>query len=218
MPLPEELGGLWDSLAGADSSLEDRDCRLSLVDLREVVASQSVVATDDPRVGNLSWPPGMVELARLCLPLRPERPPTAAYDIRNAAWVIRGQRAAMQLVGRYNGPVGDEAPGSQLFGFIVSAQPSRLSLRRVEDRLIIRDGHHRALALLTLGVHFVPALVHDGWSEGDADRGALPMAALLSADPPRMSDYLDLTVSVECDVPWTESVITISAHELQLPD
>jgi len=190
---------------------------VALVNLDEVIVSQSVVSVDDLRVTFLESPPQLSELIELCVPLNPGRPPVVGYDNRNRTWIVRGNDANIDVVGRYAGPVGEGTEGTQLFGFIVQARPSRVTVHRSEGVLVLVDGHHRALSLWLAGIREVPAVIIDEPITDDIGLGQLPRSVVLDSRAPQLNDYFNDDVSIECRVANSDTMIVIGAQRLQTP-
>lgn len=129
---------------------------------------------------------------------------------------MRSRGASIAVSGRYVAAADAGDPGSQCFGFLVSAQPSRVTIGVCEGRVVLLDGHHRAVELLARGVRRAPvALDHDALLPLTADH--LGRNVILGVTPPKLQDYLDDEVSLVAAVTRTERVILISATEVDLP-
>jgi len=205
------------ALRELDAAVAQSAGTVALINLDQVAVSQSVVAVDDVRVSALLTDHSLEQLIDVCVPLRPTSPPIVGYDNRAQTWIVRSSDASIEIVGRYAGPVGEVAEGTQLFGFIVQASPSRITVRRTGGRLVLVDGHHRALALWIAGVLEVPAVVYDGSLVDNIESGQLPSAVVLDERAPRLGDYLNDEVSVECRVARSESMTVVGAQRLQVP-
>lgn len=186
------------------------------VDLAHVVATQSVVAVDELRVHALSRDPTLDEVATVTLPVAPLVLPTTAFDERAQAWVVRSRGASIAVSGRYVAAAESGDPGSQCFGFLVSAQPSRVTVGIHDGRVVLLDGHHRAVALLARGVRRAPVAL-DRASSMPLTSDNLGREVIFGPSPPLLCDYLDGDVSLAAVVSRTERVILISATEVDLP-
>ena len=204
-------------LSLSDPSIAERSLHLARIDLTTIYASQVTVALDDPRVQRLSDDPSEQELLELCLPLRSETEPAVGFDERANAWIVRSRDATIEISGRYAGGFEGVDPAAQGFGFIVSAQPSRLLALNVDGRLVLRDGHHRAIGLLARGVTRVPALVGTGHFRDFTAHGTLSLQRLSEPGAPLLMDYLDDAVSVAMALPRTERVMIFQSTEFELP-
>ncbi len=215
-PLEDDEYGA--QLAAIDPSLASRALHPAYIDLRTVYASQVTVALDDPRVEQLSVEPTTGQLLELCLPLRSHREPAVGFDESAQSWIVRSRGSNVEMTGRYAGGFEGLDPAAQGFGFIVSAQPSRLLALNVQGRLVLRDGHHRALGLYARGIYRVPALVGQGHFRDFTARGTLSQQRLSEPGAPLLRDYLDDDVSVAMELPRSERVMLIQATQFELPD
>ncbi len=204
-------------LSDLDESLRREGWTAVVVDLEQLHVSQSSVAIDDPRAVGLSSNSDIEEVAEISLPLQSTYVPTTAFDERANAWVIRSRLATAQIVGRYSGGFDATDDQTQGFGFLVSAQPSRMSALEIDGQLVLFDGHHRAAALWSVGVRHVPCLIRRGDVSQFREVGTLSVSVLLSRDGPRVPDYFDDAVSEPLGIARSERVIVISASEYQLP-
>jgi hypothetical protein len=214
-PLENEL--YEQQLFDADASIRERSLRPALIDLTTVFASQVTVALDDPRFEGLTVEPSTEQLLEICLPLRSELEPAVGFDEKAQSWIIRSRGATLEMTGRYAGGFEGLDPRAQGFGFIVSAQPSRMLAFNVDGRLVLRDGHHRAVALLARGIHRVPALVGEGHFRDFTAHGTLSLQRLSEPAAPLLTDYFDDEVSVDMELPRTERVMMIQSTQFELP-
>lgn len=215
-PPTAALGAISSALADVDPKFRDGELEVVIVDLADVVATQPVVAVDEERAMTVAQDAPLDELAMVTLPVAPAVFPISAFDERAQAWVVRSRGSTIAVSGRYVAAADAGDPGSQCFGFLVSAQPSRVTIGLCEGRVVLRDGHHRAAALLARGVRRAPvALDHDASLPLTADH--LGRDVIFGETPPRLGDYLDDEVSLMAAVTRTERVILISATEVDLP-
>jgi hypothetical protein len=215
-PIVEELRSLATALADVDPRFRDGTMTLVMVDLARVIATQSIVATDEQRVSELSDPPTLAETAAITLPIVPAVLPTTGYDDRAQSWVVRSHGSTVAVTGRYLAAADANDPGAQCFGFLISAQPSRVTVALEQGRVVLRDGHHRAVALLARGVRLAPVAL-DSSPSPPVGSGQFARSVVHGQDPPLVSDYLDAKLRVEVEVQRTERVIVVAATELDLP-
>jgi hypothetical protein len=214
---PEALGDLSTALGEVDPSFRSGQRKVVVVDLACVVATQPVVALDDQRALAITADTTLEQLSATTLPISPAVLPVSAFDERSQAWVVRSRGASIAVSGRYvaAGESGD--PGTQCFGFLVTAQPSRVTIGVLEGRAVLLDGHHRAMALLAQGVRKAPvALDHDTTITLTTEH--LARDVIFGSAPPVLADYLDDDVSLAATVARVERVIMITASEVDLPD
>jgi hypothetical protein len=215
-PTSATLGPISEALSEVDPRFRQGELELVVVDLGLVVATQPVVAVDELRAGTLCPDPTLEDLATVTLPVEPTVLPTTAFDERAQAWIVRSRGASVAVAGRYVAAAESGDPGSQCFGFLVSAQPSRVTVGVCEGRVVLLDGHHRAVALLARGVRRAPVVLDHAAGLPRAPDN-LGRDAIFGSPPPKLCDYLDGEVSLEAAVAHTERVILISATEVDLP-
>jgi hypothetical protein len=215
-PSPD-FAATTEALARVDPSFRDGTLSVVVVDLTRVVATQPYVAVDDPRVERLDPAASLERVGAVTLPVEPEQFPVSAFDESSKTWIVRSRGASVAVTGRYNGVVDDSDPGAQVFGFIVSAQPSRVTVVDVGDRLILVDGHHRAVSLLARGITRAPVALERS-NFVPLGHGNLPRDIILGDRPPLLGDYLDDDVSCDFAALRTERVVVIAATELDIPD
>jgi hypothetical protein len=83
-------------------------------------------------------------------------------------------------------------------------------------RWFLRDGYHRAYALLKAGIERVPSVIvyARSFSELGADQGwFFPESVLFSFRPPRVTDFLNQELTIEYDRPRTRKTIRITIEE-----
>ena len=215
-PSPAMLGSISRALSDVDPRFRGGELEVVMVDLPNVVATQPIVAVDELRAINLAGDANHEEIAQVTLPVAPAVLPISAFDERAQAWIVRSRGATIAVSGRYVAAAESGDPGSQCFGFLVSAQPSRVTVGIFEGRVVLCDGHHRAVALLARGVRRAPVALDHALS--------LPLTSdnlgrdvIFGPTPPTLRDYLDGEVSLEAAIARTERVILISATEVDLP-
>lgn len=150
-------------------------------------------------------------LAEVTLPLgAPTSLPIQADEAHHVFTTI-SRNPNLRVTGQFIAQVGD-GPG---LGFSVSISPSYLVVASYQGRHYLRDGYHRALGLLLAGVSEVPAFVRSYDSiQSLVPPGMLPHEAFLGERPPRLTDYLDDSVSVDVELPATQKMIVVQALEL----
>jgi hypothetical protein len=213
---PTSLSAISSALADVDPRFRDGESEVVVVDLAHLVATQPVVALDDDRVGSVPADADLDLLADVTLPVGPTVLPISGYDDRAQSWVVRSRGASLAVTGRYVGAGDAGDPGSQCFGFFVSAQPSRMSVGVFEGRVVLRDGHHRAVALLARGVRRAPVAL-DHTLDLPLTSANVSSDVIFGLTPPTLQDYLNDEVSLDAAVARTERVVVISASEIDLP-
>jgi hypothetical protein len=187
--------------------------RVALVDLRGVVAMQPSVLTDTqvPEVDAEDF----AALAAFTLGMPPSLNLNVQYEKERRAWIIVAPTPNFRIEQQFE----TEVDGNLGLGFTVRLHPSFLSIVRIRDRYVLKDGYHRSVALLARGINVVPAIVRDGSVEDIGGRpGMFPAAVLLGTSPPVIPDYLDDDVSAVTALPQTRRLIVIQGLETSLAD
>ena len=187
--------------------------RIALVDLRRVCAAQPMVFTDTELPDEID-PEDLEALAAITL-----RPPAALevpadYNKERNTWILTPPNPNFRLLKEYQASVGT---GTIALGFSLRHFGSFLQAVRYRDRYILRDGYHRAVALLARGISVVPALVKEFDSiDPHFRKNMLPSEAYLGRHAPLLPDYLDDAVSAGVDLPSMRRLIMIQAQEFSL--
>ena len=214
--VPASLHGHISSLKASPQAKTffDSGWKIAVADLRKVIALQSHVylgeAAKRVEKANAADLPALAEIT---LPIpKPETIP-AQYDHEKQAWMIGTQNRNLQITGNFGGPV---APGVVGFGFTVAFAPSFMQVAILHDRFLLRDGYHRALALITKGIFQVPVMIKQLSSEAELDlsKGLLTPEAFLGERPPFLPDYFADSVAVEVTLPIIEKHIFVHGLEL----
>lgn len=191
---------------------------IKIVDLRKVVAAQEVVYWDDAveRTRDLD-DVNLLSIAKLTLPIRKKNDQLPVqFDPTRQTWMVSSRNPNLRLMGSFSGPV--DVNGRTLFGygFILDITPSFVQVARYRNVLVLRDGYHRSLGLLTRGIYLAPVLFREfGQFEPlGLGSGMLPEEAYLGDRPPYLVDYLDTTVAATIDLPASQNMILIQGLAL----
>lgn len=179
--------------------------RLGLVELDRLVVFQkfidlSFVNQLKKRIGTA---PSQRALFEFCLPARPDLPQVShaqtapnAFTFTSPSKDFRFLEAVMldpsQLAG-YQA----QGPAVAAVSIVVGYGSNFLNVAKVENRLVLGNGSHRAYALRELGVTHVPCIVQDVTRReelevlGFGDLQQNPDLYLKSPRPPMLRDYFD---------------------------
>lgn len=168
--------------------------RVRYVDLSKVIAVQKIVIIDGlhERVTGISK--DSPELFDLCLPAQQqplEVETTPEPDGRSITFSSLNPNLRVQGYQANLGPTGGTVT------YIIGGGSPYVTVVEVGDRFFLRDGNHRAVALLAAGITAVPAVVVAGFSYSDAAPGPgfLGPQVALGDHPPMLADFLDERVS-----------------------
>ena len=104
--------------------------------------------------------------------------------------------------------------------FTVGANVSQITVSLFQDRLILRNGIHRAYLLAKLGLETIPCLLVHELALPNMLSVAYPAfvpESLIQRRPPLLADFLDPVLSIDVPLQRTHKVARISAEELLLP-
>ncbi len=201
------------------------DWRVEIVDLTRVQAAQKtigIVGIDD-RVAPLV--DRSITLADFCLPATVPAPPVGALaDAGQRGFAISSVNPNLRIVGtdltsaELSTPTGPIKV--QAISFFVNFGSSYMNVARCDGRHFLRDGYHRAAALLRAGITEVPAIVVDFGGRFDEmmpSSQIFPRSVCFGAWPPMLSDFWNPAVSDEVRRPSTRKVVRIRGEEFFLP-
>ncbi len=203
------------------------DCRqyvaegwsVKIADLSKVVALQPMVFWDHAQERTLGAASGdMAALAEITLPIRtrPERPPVQ-FDENRKTWMVTSRNPNLRIVGQFTVPV-DSGGGQEMTGcgFAITVTASFVQVARYRNRLLLRDGYHRSLGLLSRGVTHVPVLYREfgAYEPLGLGPGMLPEGSYLGERPPFLADYFLDSVAAEVSLPASQKMIVIQGIEM----
>jgi hypothetical protein len=156
----------------------------------------------------------IVSLASVSLPSPASLDLPVQHDPVNNTFTVSSPNPNLRILAS---SAGQSSLGTRGFVFQVGVTPSFVKVAQVDDRLILCDGHHRALAFLRRGVTAIPALVRRFASvdELQVSPGMFSQDLLLGDRPPTLVDYLDDSVCADVVRPSANKVIVIQALELR---
>ena len=188
------------------AEMEGLDWSLAVVDLRKLLAFQrrlsfSSATTQPPVVAN-DWP-SLIDLA-FALPQ-----PVLYESIHDAATNTLQLHSTdpnlhLRTTANLTTPLAVHTGGAFL------------EVALYNGRWFLRDGYHRAYALLKAGIERVPSVIvyARSLSELGADRPwFFPESIFFSSRPPRVTDFLNPDFTVEYDRPRTRKTIRITIEE-----
>jgi hypothetical protein len=184
-----------------------------IADLRRICSFQPHVFTEDAAQRVAAVEPGdLGAVARVTLPLQSRESIAAAFDPVRNAWVFNSGNPNLRVVGPANG----EGPIGGVFGFVVGVSGSFMQVASFRGRLVLRDGYHRALGLISRDIFEVPVFYREFETFEDlrVPQGMLPQDAYLGDRPPLLIDYLNSAVSAITTVPAMQKVVVVQALEI----
>lgn len=157
----------------------------------------------------------MVSLARITLPIANTSPAAAQFDPQNNSWIVKANDCDTRVVGHFSSPL-EVAPGmmATACGFWVARVPSFAQVVRYRERYFLRDGYHRALALLQKGIAQIPVLFREIPEAQKLEVcESFPDAVILGPRPPLFPDYLRDDVAAAVSHLASQKTISVQAAE-----
>ena len=217
-PCPEVLHAHRAALYGHErfKTFRDEGWEIAIVDLTRVrVVQHTVVMEPDARITRLDAN-DLPALADITLPIPDPQPLSYQVDsLRNVA-VVGSLDGNLRVVGF----AAREVPRGTHMGFIVEIATSYVQVAEVGGRFVLRDGNHRAAALVKRGITKVPALVRSLAHGEDLapPKGVLAPATYLGETPPTPLDYWHPAVSTAVLVPRRRKFVLIQGLEQSLAE
>ena len=194
----------------------ERECRglaweIGVVDLRALIAFQRRVSLGDP-VSTMLVPRqnDWEQLVALAFPYR-----TSSYSIAQSQGkseaIVRSLNPDLTVeLGNASHTVGNRSPIS-----IYHGSPF-IEVGEYKGRWFLRDGYHRAYALLQAGVYCVPALIIKARTLeelGPVQPWFFDELTLFSQHPPMLTDFHNRDLTLSYLRPMREKVIRITFEE-----
>lgn len=224
---PAERADLDALAARADiaASFGALDWRPEIVDLSRVQAVQKVIgiAGLDERVALVAG--GGCSLSEFCLPAQVPEPPVGALtDAGQRGFAVSSLNPNLRIVGTDMSSAELVSPTGplkvQVISFFVNFGNSYLNLASCDGRYFLRDGYHRAAALLRAGIKQVPCVVvgmDGGFEHMMPSSQTFPRSICFGPRPPLLSDFFDAAVSDEVTRPSTRKVVRVRGEEFFVP-
>ena len=189
--------------------------RPQYVDLRRVIALQKLIVTDglDARVAAASE--NKEALVELCLPTAgPEVELDVTPDVTGRAIMISSPNPNLRSQG-LNLSV---PPGNVVAGAFGLGSP-HMTVVRLGDRYVLRDGTHRAAGLLARGTFTVPLVVIEGTGPSDIamNPDLFPPQVALGEHPPLVVDFLDDTIAAAATRKPLRKALRYIVEEFYIP-
>lgn len=138
-------------------------------------------------------PDNLADLLRFCLPLREEVekfPVVGGFNPNTNTVTLMSENLDMRMLGQVQGE--DPKTGHRFFGFAYGGGLSQISVVDYKGVFMIKNGYHRAFALLEKGHKFMPCLLlktDDYQATGAAGTGFFSLELMLSDRSPILSDF-----------------------------
>src|SRR6266487_1564954 len=200
--------------------------RLRIVDLRRVLAFQKTITVDglEERIQPVMDDPG--KLAEFCLPREQPVPPQGLVtDVDQKGYTVSSLNPNLRIANTHvqQALVAPE-PGMQpmtmlAITFLVSLGTSYLQVARYNDRDFLRDGYHRAAALLRAGINEVPCVYIEAKSFEEIGANPATMLGyevLFGDHPPLLGDFWDDSVAADIQQLTIRKAVRLRGEEFSI--
>jgi hypothetical protein len=170
-------------------------------------------------IGSVPDPADKDATLRFCLPARDSMPPQrllAGFNPTTNTFSIVTEHLDLRVVGQVQGE--DPNTKRKFFGFVVGFGLPTLTVARYNGAYLLKNGYHRAAALMAKGHTTAPALVVDTDNlqmTGALGPGFFGPDTLLSPRGPVLSDFLT-SGAVDISRSKLRTVVTVHAEAQQL--
>lgn len=208
LPLPADLAPLVAELEASPHfgrTFDRMPTTVEMVELDKIVVSQRRVTKTfvDGLAARLDPRPGPAELFRFCQPLERRDPPVTIRRLGSDRYLfvsesndLRLHETALFRPGQISGHE-SLGPVAAAVGVVVGYGSNFLSLVRSEDRVVLHNGYHRAVAMRAAGITHAPCVVQTVTRKDELEVSAAPAVAedpafyFRARRPPLLKDFFD---------------------------
>ena len=207
-PLPRAMRPLAAELAASPlfaTTFDRMPTTIEMVELDRIVVSQRRVTRTfvDGLAAKLSPCPSPAELFRFCQPLERRDPPVTIRRLSGDRYLFASESNDLRLhetaLLRPEQLVGLAAAGpvAAAVGVVVGYGSNFLSLIRCEDRVVLHNGYHRAVAMRAAGITHAPCVVQEVTRRDEIEVSAGEAVAedpafyFRARRPPVLKDFFD---------------------------
>lgn len=226
-PLPEGMRPLADTLSATDSfrrTFDRMPTRFGMVELDKIVVSQRRVTEQfiDRLAARLTPRADEAELFRFCQPLERTDPPVRMRRLSGQRFLftsdsndLRFHEAALLQADQISGHAA-YGPVHAVLALVVGYGSNFLSVIRSEDRMVLHNGYHRAVALRAAGVTHAPCIIQDVTRRDELDLTAAsavsgdPAFYFRAARPPLLKDFFDPRIRTVLQTRRAERFVEVS--------
>ncbi len=138
-------------------------------------------------------PGDVAGLLKFCLPLRAEQPKSPAlgnFNPNSNTFTLASENIDLRILGSVQGE--EPTTGRNFFGFAYGTGLPEISVVEYQGVYMIRNGYHRAYALLEVGHKFIPCILlrTDNYNAtGAAGPGFFSIDVMMSDRSPLLNDF-----------------------------
>lgn len=206
--LPPEMEGLAEALAGTDPfrrTFDRMPTSFGMVELDKLILSQRRVTKPfaEQLAASLAQRPDAAGLFRFCQPLERTDPPVRVRRLdhdrllfTSASNDLRFHESILLRPEQLSGYAAF-GPLQNILGLVVGYGSNFLSVIRSENRMVLHNGYHRAVALRMAGITHAPCIIQDVTRRDELDLSAAstvssdPAFYFRAARPPMLMDFFD---------------------------
>jgi len=188
---------------------------VAIADLRKICSVQQSVFVDhaQSRTADVDGN-DLLSVAQVTLPVAAEASKIPLqFDPARQTWIVSSANPNLRIVGNWSGEL---QPGIMGVGFGLTLTASFLQVARIQGRLLLRDGYHRAYGLLKRGITKAPVFFREfqTFDQLGLPSGLLSQAVYMGEHPPMLQDFLDEDVSAPMLLPTFQKLLIIAGMEL----
>lgn len=194
--------------------------QVRMADLRRIRSAQPTVHTDHATERTQSArPDDLLSLARVTLPHSRAKELMATEPTADGrGWILTCRNPQLRVRGPYTANRDDNGYKTKVFGIETEVANSLVQVVRWRGVYILRDGYHRAYGLLSRGIESVPVLYHEfpDYQPPLVAPGLFDPNVYIGERAPRLSDYLDDSVSADIEVRRKQKTLVIQVQVMEL--
>ena len=222
-PLPPELQGSAKAISGEAQFqflLGNLRPDFAVVSLKKLIAIQKFVYVDAD-VGALPDPRDLAALFRLTVPEYKASPRTTIKDDAALSYTMASENPNLRVGGMAESEIMVTTPnGAQMplhiLGYFATYGGPWMQVARFQGRWLLRDGYHRAYALVKHGIDRVPCVLVSANTLADLGvvrAGFVDASILLGDRPPKVGDFIDASLAVTGSIIPIRKVVRVRAEE-----
>ncbi|MBS2965826.1 ParB-like nuclease domain-containing protein [Actinocrinis puniceicyclus] len=166
-----------------------------------------------------------ISLIEVCLPVGQPTAPFAITTDQDSITISSANPNLRVISGQAYPTLAATAPNLpprqvQAVTFLVTTSTSYVQVAHYQGRYFLRDGNHRAAALLLAGITQVPAIVIEAPTfqyVAPPPLGLFDYQVAFSNRPPLVTDFWDTSVAAGGHHPATYKVVRVSAAQFPVP-
>lgn len=208
LPLPaglEQLAAELEASPHFARTFDRMPTTIEMVELDKIVVSQRRVTKTfvDAIAARLGPETGGADLFRFCQPLERRDPPVSIRRLGANRYLFVSESNDLRLhetaLFRPDQLAGHESfgPTAAVVGVVVGYGSNFLSLVRSEDRVVLHNGYHRAVAMRAAGITHAPCIVQAVTRKDELEVSAAPAVVedpafyFRARRPPVLKDFFD---------------------------